>query len=125
MVSIHSGCPGMMTQMSDVFWKIVGSSGTALKSAPLSIRNAQLFLLVQQEFGDFDRYIWQFTCHRTLTAPRSVNLRAILASTSESDAMGHDLRRRGFQFVGTIVCYAFMQATGMVNDHIADCFRSA
>jgi DNA-3-methyladenine glycosylase I len=87
-----------------------------------AIKNAKAFLRVQQEFGSFDRYIWQFVGG----APR-VNSRAALkqvpARSAESDAMSKDLKRRGFNFVGSTICYAFMQAVGMVNDHLVECFR--
>ena len=85
------------------------------------ITNAQRYLDVVQEFGDFDRYIWQFTDHQVIDQnPQS--LAGIPATTPESDAMSKDLRKRGFKFVGSTICYAYMQACGMVNDHISDCF---
>jgi len=86
-----------------------------------TIANAQSFLAVQREFGSFDRYIWQFTGHKTLRNAEGITMSTIPASTGESDAMAKDLKRRGFRFVGTTICYAFMQAAGMVNDHIDDC----
>lgn len=89
-----------------------------------SVVNAQKFLDVQNEFGSFDAFIWQFTGGRPKqNAWRS--LADVPASTPESDAMGKELKRRGFKFVGTTICYAFMQATGMVNDHTRNCFRHA
>jgi DNA-3-methyladenine glycosylase I len=87
-----------------------------------AIVNAQQFLKVQEEFGSFDRYIWQFTGGKT-HVNRFRNLSDLPAHTPESDAMSKDLRARGFKFVGTTICYAFMQAAGMVNDHLVDCFR--
>ena len=87
-----------------------------------AIANAQRFLDVQREFGSFDKYVWQFVGGR----PRknSFKPRAQLPPTSmESEALSKDLRRRGFKFVGPTICYAFMQAVGMVNDHTTDCFR--
>jgi DNA-3-methyladenine glycosylase I len=87
-----------------------------------AISNARLFLEVQEEFGSFDRYIWQFTDGKVIKN----NWRShseIPANTVESDAMSKDLKKRGFRFVGTTICYAFMQATGMVNDHTVDCYR--
>jgi DNA-3-methyladenine glycosylase I len=88
-----------------------------------AIGNAAAFLAVQQEFGSFDAYIWQFVGGRVrVTSPRS--LHQVPASTAESDAMSRDLRKRGFRFVGSTICYAFMQAVGMVNDHVVTCFRS-
>ena len=87
-----------------------------------TISNAQAFLAVQEEFGSFDRYIWQFVGGKPKINHWKPGQR-LPASTAESDAMSRDLKRRGFRFVGSTICYAFMQATGMVNDHAADCFR--
>jgi len=87
-----------------------------------AIRNAKAFLAVQKEFGSFDKYIWQFVGGK----PKINSWRAgqrLPASTPESDAMSKDLKKRGFNFVGSTICYAFMQATGMVNDHAVECFR--
>ncbi len=87
-----------------------------------AIRNANAFLAVRDEFGSFDAYIWQFVGGQPLVnAWRS--LRQLPATTPESDAMSKDLKRRGFTFVGSTICYAFMQAVGMVNDHVVHCFR--
>ena|SRR5688572_15005795 len=85
-----------------------------------TVTNAQRFQEVQKEFGSFDRYIWQFTGHESLVASRKSQSH-IPARTKESDAMSKDLKGRGFKFVGSTICYAFMQAAGMVNDHIVDC----
>jgi DNA-3-methyladenine glycosylase I len=88
------------------------------------IRNARAFLAVQREFGSFDRYIWQFVGGRPIqNAWRTI--RQIPARTPESDAMSRDLQQRGFTFVGSTICYAHMQATGMVNDHLITCPRHA
>jgi DNA-3-methyladenine glycosylase I len=87
-----------------------------------TIANARAFLAVQREFGSFDRYIWQFTGCRTKQS-RWRTLRQIPPRTPESDAMSNDLKARGFRFVGSTICYAFMQAAGMVNDHLIGCFR--
>ena len=87
-----------------------------------AIMNARKFLEVQQEFGSFDTYVWQFTNGRPIKH-RFKSLSAIPASTRESDALSKDLRKRGFKFVGSTICYAFMQAVGMVNDHVVNCFR--
>ncbi len=87
-----------------------------------AIANARAFLEVKREFGSFDAYIWRFVDGK----PRVRRVRAlgdVPASTPESDAMSRDLKKRGFKFVGSTICYAFMQATGMVNDHAKDCFR--
>lgn len=87
-----------------------------------SVRNAQAFLQVRDETGSFAAYIWQFVNHRTRQNAFS-SLKEVPARTPESDAMSKDLQKRGFKFVGTTICYAFMQATGMVNDHLTGCFR--
>jgi len=84
-----------------------------------TVSNARAFLAVQKEFGSFDRYVWAF-------APRHQARKAskdIPARTPESDALSKDLQKRGFRFVGSTICYAFMQATGMVNDHLTTCYR--
>ena len=85
-----------------------------------TISNAQAFLDVQKEFGSFDRYIWQFVGGKPKINHWKAGQR-LPASTAESDAMSKDLKKRGFRFVGSTICYAFMQATGMVDDHAADC----
>jgi len=87
-----------------------------------TVQNARAFLAVQKEFGSFDRYIWQFTGGKPIQN-RLRNTGDVPARTDESDAMSKDLRTRGFNFVGSTICYAFMQATGMVNDHLVGCFR--
>jgi len=87
-----------------------------------TISNAKAFLDVQKEFGSFDRYIWQFVGGRP-KVNRWRSSQRLPARTPESDAMSKDLKRRGFRFVGSTICYAFMQAVGMVNDHAADCFH--
>jgi DNA-3-methyladenine glycosylase I len=87
-----------------------------------AISNARAFLAVRREFGSFDRYIWQFVGGRPLQNRRRT-LKQVPVSSPESDAMSRDLKQRGFRFVGTTICYAFMQATGMVNDHLVTCFR--
>jgi DNA-3-methyladenine glycosylase I len=85
-------------------------------------QNAKSFLAVQKEFGSFDKYIWQFTGSQTIKNAWKT-MAEIPAQTKESVAMSNDLKKRGFKFVGPTICYAFMQAAGMVNDHIVDCFR--
>jgi DNA-3-methyladenine glycosylase I len=87
-----------------------------------TVTNARAFLAVQEEFGSFDAYIWQFTGGNTLKNVWA-SLAELPARTAESDAMSKDLLKRGFRFVGSTICYAHMQATGMVNDHTIDCFR--
>jgi DNA-3-methyladenine glycosylase I len=85
-------------------------------------QNAKSFLAVQKEFGSFDKYIWQFTGSQTIKNAWKT-MAEIPAQTKESVAMSNDLKKRGFKFVGPTICYACMQAAGMVNDHIVDCFR--
>ncbi len=91
-----------------------------IKSA---VTNAKAFLMVQAEFGSFSRYIWQFVDNQPIVRRRK-NLAAVPARTPESDALSRDLKRRGFKFVGSTICYAFMQACGLVDDHVDDCYRS-
>jgi DNA-3-methyladenine glycosylase I len=89
-----------------------------------TIRNAQAFLKVQKEFGSFNAYIWQFVGGKPIDHQLK-SLKDLPAKTNESDAMSKDLLKRGFKFVGSTICYAFMQAVGMVNDHDVNCFRHA
>ena len=89
-----------------------------------AVSNARLFLDVQREHGSFDAYVWRFVDGKPrVNAVRA--MRDIPASTPQSDAMSKDLRKRGFRFVGTTICYAFMQAVGVVDDHVVGCFRRA
>ena len=87
-----------------------------------TITNAQKFLDIQKEYGGFDKYIWQFTKGKT-THNKIKTLKDYQATSKESDAMFLALKQKGFKFVGSTICYAFMQAAGMVNDHTVDCFR--
>jgi DNA-3-methyladenine glycosylase I len=87
-----------------------------------TVNNAQRFLEVRKEFGIFDKYIWQFTGNIPILNKWN-QLNQLPAKSTESDAMSKDLQKRGFKFVGSTICYAFMQATGMVNDHLVDCYR--
>jgi DNA-3-methyladenine glycosylase I len=87
-----------------------------------AIENAKGFLQTQKEFGSFDKFIWQFTDGKTIRNSWKT-IQEVPAKTAESDAMSKELKRRGFRFVGSTICYAFMQATGMVNDHLTTCFR--
>jgi DNA-3-methyladenine glycosylase I len=87
-----------------------------------AVTNAQAFLAVQKEFGSFDRYIWGFVDGHPVVNCRHAS-DSLPARTAQSDAMSKDLARRGFKFVGSTICYAFMQAVGMVNDHDVECFR--
>jgi len=87
------------------------------------VQNARAYLAVQRDFGSFDAYIWQFVDGRPkVNRPRSP--RDVQATAPESDAMSKDLKRRGFTFVGSTICYAFMQAVGIVDDHAATCFKA-
>jgi DNA-3-methyladenine glycosylase I len=87
-----------------------------------TVVNAQAFLAVQKEFGSFDRYVWSFVGGKPLN-PRLRSMKELPTRSPESDAMSKDLLKRGFKFVGTTICYAFMQATGMTNDHLVTCPR--
>lgn len=88
-----------------------------------AIGNAKAFLRVSEQFGSFDRYLWQFVAGSPIRRRRRT-LSDVPTHTAESDAMSRDLKKRGFNFVGTTICYSFMQAVGMVNDHIASCYRA-
>ena len=83
--------------------------------------NAQVFLAIQREFGSFDRYVWSFVKHTPITTAKQT-FQEIPATSAESDALSKDLQQRGMTFVGSTIMYAFMQATGMVNDHVAGCW---
>jgi DNA-3-methyladenine glycosylase I len=87
-----------------------------------AVRNARAFLAVQEEFGSFDLYIWRFVDGRPIVN-HGRSMKDVPARTKESDAMSKDLKQRGFNFVGSTICYAHMQATGMANDHLVHCFR--
>jgi DNA-3-methyladenine glycosylase I len=88
-----------------------------------TVTNAKAFLAVQREFGSFDAYVWGFVSGAPIVNRRR-SLKDLPARTPESDALSRDLSKRGFRFVGSTICYAFMQAVGLVDDHAADCFRS-
>lgn len=87
-----------------------------------TINNAKRFLEIQNEFGSFDKYIWQFTDLKT-KVNKWTSSDQIPATSPESDAMSKDLKKRGFKFIGSTICYAYMQAAGIVNDHLIECFR--
>ena len=87
-----------------------------------AISNASAFLATQDAFGSFDAYIWQFAPQDRMQRPRVLS--EVPAATAESDAMSKDLKRRGFRFVGSTICYAFMQSAGLVDDHVEACFRA-
>jgi DNA-3-methyladenine glycosylase I len=106
--------------------KLLGNAGIVrnrLKVAA-AIQNAKVFLQVQKEFGTFDRYIWSFVGGKP-KANSWDEMKQVPAKTPESDAMSKDLLKRGFKFVGSTICYAYMQAVGMVNDHLESCPRRA
>jgi DNA-3-methyladenine glycosylase I len=102
--------------------KLLGDAGIIRNRLKINsaIRNAKAFLDIQKEFGSFDNYVWRFVNGRTIKRKRGA---AAQAQTSESDALSRDLMRRGFKFAGSTICYSFMQAVGMVNDHESSCFR--
>lgn len=87
-----------------------------------AVQNAKEFLRIQSEFGTFNEYIWHFTGHKTIQN-KWKRMSELPATSPESDRMSKDLKKRGFSFVGSTICYAYMQAAGMVNDHVTDCFR--
>ncbi len=104
--------------------KLLGNAGIVRNRLKVqsAVTNAKVFLAVQEEFGSFDRFIWQFVGGEPkVNAWRTMP--EVPASTPESDAMSKEVKRRGFKFVGSTICYAYMQAVGMVNDHTIDCFR--
>ena len=104
--------------------KLLGDPGIVRNRLKVegAVKNARAFLALQEERGTFDAYIWEFVTGKPIQG-RWRTLRDIPATTPESDALSKDLRRRGFTFVGSTIMYAFMQATGMVNDHLVTCFR--
>jgi DNA-3-methyladenine glycosylase I len=106
------------------FNRLMADTGIIRNRAKISgtIQNAKCFLAVREEFGTFDRYIWQFTGGKTIR-DNLTSISAMPSSSPESDAMSKDLKSRGFKFVGSTICYAFMQAAGMVNDHLVTCTR--
>jgi DNA-3-methyladenine glycosylase I len=103
---------------------LLSDAGIIRNRAKISatISNAQAFLLVQKEFGSFDQYLWSFVNNQPVINSWK-SLSEIPPKTELSDRLSKDLTRRGFKFVGSTICYAFMQAAGMVNDHVVDCFR--
>ena len=102
--------------------KLLGDAGIIRNRLKINsaVMNAKAFLEIQAEFGSFNEYVWRFVKGRTIKRKRGA---ALQAKTAESDALSRDLIRRGFKFVGSTICYSFMQAVGMVNDHEASCFR--
>jgi len=106
------------------FRKLMNDAGIIRNRLKINsaIQNAKAFLLIKKEFGSFDKYIWQFVNHK-VKKNKIRSMKQIQAKTKESDAMSIDLKKRGFNFVGSTICYAYMQAVGMVNDHMVTCFR--
>jgi DNA-3-methyladenine glycosylase I len=104
--------------------KLLGNPGIVRNRLKIesAVRNANACLSVRKDFGSLDRYLWQFVGGKPIRN-RWISIKEVPARTVESDAMSRDLVKRGFKFVGSTICYAFMQAVGMVNDHTADCFR--
>ena len=105
--------------------RLINDAGIVRNRLKISsaVTNARAFLTTQREFGSFDRFVWSFVRGAPrITRPRS--MREIPSHTAESDALSKELVKRGFKFVGSTICYAFMQAVGMVDDHTVDCFRA-
>lgn len=102
--------------------RLMGNEGIIRNRLKINaaINNAKIFLSIQEAFDSFDEYIWQFTNGKIINKQRRT-MKSIPVSSKESDQMSKDLKQRGFKFVGSTICYAFMQATGMVNDHLASC----
>ncbi len=124
--AFHNFDPELIARYTEEdFDRLMSDPGIIRNRAKIrgTIVNAGRFLEVQKEFGTFDRFIWQFTGGKTLVNNWK-SLAEIPAKTPESDAMSRELHKRGFKFVGSTICYAFMQAAGMVNDHIVGCFRN-
>jgi DNA-3-methyladenine glycosylase I len=115
--------PGLVAKFGeDRIMELMQDTGIIRNQAKIraTVNNAARFLEVREEFGSFDQYIWQFTGGTTLVN-HWTTLSALPAKSAESDAMSKDLMKRGFKFVGSTICYAFMQAAGMVNDHLIQC----
>ena len=104
--------------------KLLGNAGIVRNRLKIesAVKNARATLAVQEEFGSLDAYLWDFVDGRTMQN-RWRSMKQVPATSKESDAMSKDLKKRGFSFVGSTICYAFMQASGMVNDHVVGCFR--
>jgi DNA-3-methyladenine glycosylase I len=117
--------PAQVARFSDVYVRQLLANPAIVRNRlkiESAVHNARCFLTVQEQFGSFDAYIWQFVGGAPIhNAWRG--MAEVPASTAHSDAMSKDLKKRGFKFVGTTICYAFMQATGLVNDHLVSCFR--
>jgi len=119
--------PAQVARFSDVYVRQLIANPAIVRNRlkiESAVHNARCFLAVQAQFGSFDDYIWQFVGGTPIQNTWR-GMAEVPASTPHSDAMSKDLKRHGFKFVGTTICYAFMQATGMVNDHLLTCFRHA
>ncbi len=105
--------------------RLLGDAGIVRNRQKIdaAINNAQRVLELQEEFGSFDKYLWGFTDHKTLRLKPASDWEGLPSTSPESDAMSADLKAHGFKFVGGTICYAFMQAVGMVDDHLSTCFR--
>jgi DNA-3-methyladenine glycosylase I len=105
--------------------RLMGDAGIVRNQGKIraAIHNARMVRRIQVEFGSFDDYIWGFTGHRTLRGPRAESWEEVPNTSPEAEAMSRDLKKRGLKFVGPTICYAFMQAVGMVDDHQVGCFR--
>jgi DNA-3-methyladenine glycosylase I len=105
--------------------RLMGDAGIVRNRLKIesSVRNAEAFLAVKKEFGSFDRFLWNFTGGVTLRDPSGMERGKVRARSPESDAMSKELLKRGFKFVGSTICYAFMQASGMVDDHVEGCWK--
>ncbi|MBI4257400.1 MAG: DNA-3-methyladenine glycosylase I [Thaumarchaeota archaeon] len=117
--------PAQVSQYKDAdVEKLLANSGIIRNRLKIiaAVRNAQLFLEIRRKYGSFDEYVWRFVGGSPIKH-RFQSLAEIPSKTKESDALSREFRRLGFQFTGSTICYAFMQAVGMVNDHLADCFR--
>jgi DNA-3-methyladenine glycosylase I len=115
--------PGVVARYDQrKFKKLLGDAGIIRNRLKINsaIGNAKAFLEIQKEFGSFAEYVWQFVNGRTIKRKRGA---AVLTQTQESNALSSDLKRRGFKFVGSTICYSLMQAVGLVNDHEVSCFR--
>ena len=124
---LHNFDPKRISQYTDKdINRLLSDSGIIRNRLKIeaAITNARRFIEIQKEFGSFDKYLWKFVASRAIKNSFRL-LKDIPATTKESDAMSKDLKKRGFKFVGPTICYAFMQAVGMVNDHTIDCFRYA
>ncbi len=123
--AFHNFQPGRVARyVNRDVQRLLGDAGIVRNRLKIeaTITNAKQFLIASKEFGSFDEYIWRFVGSKPIRH-RFSSLGQIPATTTESDAMSKDLRQRGFRFVGPTICYAFMQAVGMVNDHTTKCFR--